>query len=163
MRRTGALLGLALMLAGGCDAERVDPSIPDGPSGCPLLSTVEVSDTTGLTAPQPRAELHLPASTRACRYEADNGSIAFFVAAESRTGTAEQVADREIQQYGGDLEPITGLGDAARYKADQQHQYLVVTRLDGTEMRIVTLVGTLPTPADPQALVGLARTLLSRV
>jgi hypothetical protein len=69
----GRGLWLGLGLTAGCaGGQRPDPSIPDGPSGCPLLSTVEVSGATGLTALVPRTEL---------------------------------VADREIQQFEGDVEP----------------------------------------------------------
>jgi hypothetical protein len=159
-----ALLCLGLMLAAACESpERADPSIPDGPSGCPLLSTVEVADATGLTAPEPRPELHLPATTRACSYVTAEGSLTFFVATESGPGTAGAVANREIQQYQGNVEPISDLGDAALYKSSLGHQYLVTTRLDGTEMRVITFVCALSAPADQEALTDLARTLLSRI
>jgi hypothetical protein len=152
--------GTALLLLAGCTAPsaRSDPSLPDPPPACDLLSTVEVAAATGLADPRATPELHLPATTRACGYLAANGSARFFIEVENGTGTADEVARREIGFQPGTPVPVPGLWDAA-YATPSA---VVATHLEGSPVTVVRLVCVLPGPAELDRLAGLVRTLIER-
>lgn len=128
---------------------------------CPLLTSAEVATALAMN-PAPTATEEQPAAAaRSCRYQSGNRYLQLFVAVEPATGTAEAALNQVVRRYSGTLEEVPDLGDAAYYTGDATVQSLTTVRMEGTQMRTITMIGFLGGMYRDQ-LIGLARTALER-
>lgn len=143
---------------------------PPGPvitAACPLLSARKVAATihaghvaVSHLAPVPKAF--------SCNYQAGARYIQLWISIVPATRTPQQAVSLAIRRYGGVLQAIPGLGDAASYTgpagatAGPAVQTLVTARIEGHELRMITMVGFLSGNASRQ-LASLARSVLARV
>lgn len=100
-----------------------------------------------------------------CRYQLTGQWVELVVTSVTADNTPQQAVNEVIQQYTGPLEQVPGLGDAALYtggSAANKNETLVTARLEGTQMRTITLDAFLDGHSK-EGLVKLARAILGRI
>lgn len=142
----------------------IRPAGPAITAACPLLKPTQLT-AAGLRNTKP-TETSPVAALHTCHYQAGAQYVELMVSTTPASGTADQAASLAIKRYTGTLRSIPRLGDAAYYTgtagSSPTVQTVVVSRAEGTQMRLITLIGFLKGDAMNR-MTALIRVVLTKV